>query len=90
MKKESLEDIQPLQYTCLENSVNGGETCRLPSMGRKESDAAEQLHLFTKFLLTSPCFSADKHEMVSIMSQHRFLQVFLNTGFGSIHGSDKT
>ena len=34
----------PLQYSCLENPMDGGAWCRLLSMGRKESDTTEQLH----------------------------------------------
>ena len=34
----------PLQYSCLENPMDGG---RLQSMGRKESDMTERLHSLT-------------------------------------------
>ena len=37
----------PLQYSCLENPMDGGAWCRLLSMGHKELDMTEQLHSLT-------------------------------------------
>ena len=34
----------PFQYSCLENPMDGGTWCRLPSMGHKESGMTERLH----------------------------------------------
>ena len=46
----------PLQYSCLENPMDGGAWCRLLSMGSKESDMTERLHLLTHLymVLASP------------------------------------
>ena len=35
----------PLQYSCLENPMDGGAWWATSPLGRKESDATEQLHL---------------------------------------------
>ena len=35
----------PLQYSCLENPMDGGACLSYSVWGRKESDTAEQLHL---------------------------------------------
>ena len=37
---------KPLQYSCLENSMDGGAWC---PWGRKESDTTEQLHFHFHF-----------------------------------------
>ena len=46
----------PLQYSCLENPMDGGAWCRLLSMVSKESDMTERLHLLTHLymVLASP------------------------------------
>ena len=39
----------PLQYSCLENPMDGGAWCRLLSMDCKESGMTEQLHFHFHF-----------------------------------------
>ena len=39
----------PLQYSCLENSMDGEEPGGLQSMDCKESDTTEQPHWFTGY-----------------------------------------
>ena len=38
----------PLQYSCLENPMDGGTWLGYSPWGRKESDTTEQLHSFTQ------------------------------------------
>ena len=40
----------PLQYSCLENSMDGGSLVGYSPWGRKESDTTEQLHFHLVFL----------------------------------------
>ena len=42
----------PLQYSCLENLMDGGAWCRLLSMGCKESGTTELLH-FHRYITRS-------------------------------------
>ena len=42
------ENGNPLQYSCLENPVDGGTWLGYSAWGRKESDTTEQLH-FTMY-----------------------------------------
>ena len=41
----------PLQYSCLENPMDGGAWCRLLSMGRKKSGTTDRLHFHFHFWL---------------------------------------
>ena len=49
------ENGNPLQYSCLENPMDGGAWCRLLSRGYKESGTTERLHFhfftFTRLLV---------------------------------------
>ena len=40
----------PLQYSCLQNPMDGEAWCRLQSVGHKELDTTEQLHFHFHFL----------------------------------------
>ena len=49
------ENGNPLQYSCLENPMDGGAWCRLLSRGYKESGTTERLHFhfftFTRLMV---------------------------------------
>ena len=47
-------NVNPLQYSCLENPMDGGAWLSYSVWGRKESDMTERLHLTLPHLTLGP------------------------------------
>ena len=57
----------PLQYSCLENPMDGGAWCRLLSWGCKESDPTERLQLQVVLVVkNTPANAGDLRDLGSI------------------------
>ena len=55
-------DGNPLQYSCLENPMDGGAWC---PWGRKESDTTELLHCHFHFYVSDNDFESD-YECINV------------------------
>ena len=63
----------PLQYSCLENPMDGGAWCRLLSWGCRESDPTERLQLQVVLVVkNTPANAGDLRDLGSIPGLGRF------------------
>ena len=78
----------PLQYSCLENPMDGGTWLGYSPWGRKESDTTEQLHSLTQEIII---YELNRNHEIYIHKKDMYISMYMHRGalWAAVHGVTK-